>query len=219
MSERLSAREPWEEVLVGLIERCPALIPCIHALGRAVRVLLSCFRAGGKLLICGNGGSAADAEHTAAELMKGFRHRRPLPPDLRARIAAAGDPGLAGRLQSALPAIALGGSSPLVTAIANDMGAELCFAQQVLGYGRAGDVLLGISTSGNAGNVLAAVRVARAMGLGTIGLTGRDGGLLAGAVDLAIRVPAQETYLVQELHLPVYHALCAAVEEAIFGQA
>ena len=162
-------------------------------------------------------GSAADAEHIVGELMKGFRLKRPLPAALRERLAAFGAGGLADRLQGALPAMALSGASPLATAIGNDQDGVLCFAQQVLGYGRPGDVFLGLSTSGNARNVVAAARVARALGLRTIALTGRDGGVLAAVVELAVKAPATETYLIQEMHLPIYHALCAAVEEGIFG--
>ena len=210
--------EAGEGILRELVGRAPALLPCLNALERAVRMLIASFRAGGKLLVCGNGGSAADAEHIVGELMKGFRHPRPLPAEIRERLSMAGDPALADRLQAALPAIALSGASPLATAVGNDQDPGLCFAQQVLGYGRPGDVFLGISTSGNAANVVAAARVARALGLRTIGLTGRDGGALAGVVEVAVKVPARETHLVQELHLPVYHALCAAVEEGLFGR-
>ena len=213
-----TAGRAGEQVLIDLIDRRPELIPCMYALAEAVRIVTRAFATGGKLLACGNGGSAADAGHLVGELMKNYRRKRPLPEPLRQRLASYGDPALADQLQGALPAIALSGSSPLATAIANDLGAELCFAQQVLGYGRPGDVFLGISTSGNARNVLAAAKVARALGLSTIGLTGRDGGRLADLVEVAIKVPAVETYLVQELHLPVYHALCAAVEEEIFRE-
>jgi len=206
------------QVLIDLIDRSPELIPCLHALGEAVRILTRIFTVGGKLLICGNGGSAADAQHMVGELMKEFRCQRPLPASFRDKLAGAGDATLADCLQVPLPAIALSGSSPLATAICNDMDARLCFAQQVLGYGRTGDAFLAISTSGNAKNVVAAARVARAQGLRTIGLTGRDGGCLAPLVEVAIKVPATETYRVQELHLPIYHALCAAVEEEIFGE-
>ncbi len=206
-----------EQALIELIDRSPELIPCVHAIGEAARMLVEIFAAGGKLLVCGNGGSAADAEHIVGELMKGFRRKRPLPPALGERLASSGLGSLANRLQGALPAIALSGASPLATAIMNDLDGTLCFAQQVLGYGRAGDAFLGLSTSGNARNVVAAARVAGALGLRTIALTGRDGGALAAAVELAIKVPAAETHLVQELHLPIYHALCAAVEEGIFG--
>ncbi|MGE5598161.1 MAG: SIS domain-containing protein [Bacteroidota bacterium] len=217
-AEAVHRRHAGEQVLIELIDRHPALIPCVHAIREAVDIMAGSFASGGILLVCGNGGSAADAGHIAAELMKNFRLRRPFPPGLRERLAAGGEPALAERLQPALPTIALTGASPLATAIANDLGAEYCFAQQVLGYGRPGDVFLGISTSGNARNVLAAARTARALGLSTIGLTGRDGGKLADLVQVAIRVPAVETYLVQELHLPVYHALCAALEEEIYRE-
>ena len=151
--------------LIELIDRSPELIPCVHAVGEAVRLLVESFKSGGKLLVCGNGGSAADAEHIVGELMKGFRRKRPLPAALCERLTAFGAGGLADRLQGALPAIALTGASPLATAIGNDLDDVLCFAQQVLGYGRPGDVFLGLSTSGDARNVVAAARVARALGL------------------------------------------------------
>ncbi|MGQ9780551.1 MAG: D-sedoheptulose-7-phosphate isomerase [Bacillota bacterium] len=211
-------RSAGERVLRELVGRAPVLASCLHALERALGILIASFRAGGKLLVCGNGGSAADAEHIVGELMKGFRHPRPLPQELRDRLRMTGDARLAERLQAALPAIALAGASPLATAVGNDQDPVLLFAQQVLGYGRPGDVFLGLSTSGRAGNVVAAARVARALGLRTIALTGRDGGTLAEVVEVAVKVPAGETHLVQELHLPVYHALCAAVEEEIFGR-
>lgn len=190
-------------------------------LEQAFTLLASCYRKGGKVLVCGNGGSAADSEHIVGELMKGFRSARPLPPEHREQLAQRwGEEGrrLAGRLQRALPTISLVSQVSLGTAVANDLGADLQFAQQVYGYGRPGDVLVGISTSGKAGNVLAACRVARAFGLVVLGLTGSAGGPLAELSDLAVRVPASQTAEVQLWHMKVYHLLCATLEQEFFGE-
>jgi len=189
-------------------------------LEQAFTLLASCYREGGKVLVCGNGGSAADSEHIVGELMKGFRSVRPLPPEHREQLVRSwGEEGrqLAERLQRALPAISLVSQVSLGTAVANDQGADLQFAQQVYGYGRPGDVLVGISTSGKAVNVLAACRVARAFGLVILGLTGAGGGPLAELSDLAVRAPAAATAEVQLWHLRIYHLLCAVLEEEFFG--
>ena len=203
-----------------LIAAYPVLAPVRPDIERACRALIGAFRAAGKLLVCGNGGSCADADHIVGELAKGFLKKRPLPEEARAKIRAAmpeGGAELAAGLQGALPAINLASHASLFTAFANDVNADYAYAQQVVAYGRAGDVFLGISTSGNARNVACAAATARAAGLLCIGLTGMTGGTLRGLSDTCIRVPATETYKVQELHLPVYHALCAEVEEALFG--
>jgi D-sedoheptulose 7-phosphate isomerase len=202
--------------------RAGRLEPLQGALEGAFDLLAGTFRAGGKVLVCGNGGSAADSEHIVGELMKGFRSRRELPAADRERLAAAwGEEGraLAGRLQRALPAISLVSQVSLGTAVANDLGAELVFAQQVYGYGRPGDLLLAISTSGNAANVLAACRTARAFGLRVLGFSGQDGGRLSGLCDLCLRPPASETSEVQVWHLRAYHLLCAALEQELLGPA
>ena len=203
----------------ALIAAYPALEPCRGAIEQAARALIAGFKAGGKLLLCGNGGSCADCDHIAGELVKGFLRKRPLAAALREAIERA-LPGegraMAEALQGGLPAISLAAHPALLTAFANDVNPEYAFAQQVLAYGRKGDMLLGISTSGNARNVAAAAAAARAAGIATIGLTGASGGRLRGLVDIAICVPARETMRIQELHLPVYHALCAEVEEALF---
>jgi D-sedoheptulose 7-phosphate isomerase len=198
-----------------------SLKPCRHELERAFDLLAGTFLGGGKLLVCGNGGSAADSEHIVGELMKGFHSRRPIPEADRARLAGAGgEEGryLAERLQGALPAISLVSQVSLATAVANDVAADMVFAQQVYGYGRRGDTLLGISTSGNAVNVLNALRTGRAFGLGTLGLTGADGGRMKGLCDVLIRVPASSTSEVQLWHLRVYHAVCALLELEFFGE-
>jgi D-sedoheptulose 7-phosphate isomerase len=204
----------------GLAHRYPALAPLGGEILGACELLIEAFRAGRKLLVCGNGGSAADADHIVGELMKGFILKRPCGPSLRASLAAA-DPAmgarLAERLQMALPAIALTQHSALSSAFANDADPELVFAQQLLGYGVAGDVFWGISTSGNSRNVLHAAVLARVLGLKVIGLTGRGGGALAKLSDVIIAVPEVETYKVQELHLPIYHAICMAVEASFFS--
>ncbi|MBQ3889457.1 MAG: SIS domain-containing protein, partial [Clostridia bacterium] len=167
--------------------------------------------AGGKLLVCGNGGSAADCEHIVGELMKGFHKKRELPADspVPADIAAG--------LQGALPAISLVSQSGLCTAFINDCDPELVFAQQVYGYLKPGDVLLGLSTSGNSANVAAAARTASALGGKTLAVTGESGGRLALLCDVCVRLPACDTAQIQELTLPVYHALCALLEDAFFA--
>jgi D-sedoheptulose 7-phosphate isomerase len=186
----------------------------------AVTLATRSIRAGGKLLVCGNGGSASDSEHMVADLMKGFVDARPLPVEERRRLSElAGADGreLANILQGALPAIALGSNGALTTAVANDLSFDAVFAQQVYGLGRPGDVLLAISTTGISRNVVFAAYVARLREMGVIVLTGRDGGTLAQLADVAIRVPADRVYEIQEMHLPVYHALALALERAIFG--
>jgi D-sedoheptulose 7-phosphate isomerase len=198
----------------------PALAVCRQDIDRAFRLLAESFDAGGTLLVCGNGGSAADAAHIVGELMKGFLLARPLPESMRARLAEADPeigPALGARLQGALPVINLADGMSLATAFANDVSAEMAYAQAASGYGRRGGALLGLSTSGNARNVLAALCVARALGLKTIGMTGREGGRMKGRCDVLIRVPADRTPEIQELHLPVYHCLCAMLEARFFS--
>lgn len=207
------------KILDTLMERYPALSSVREAVEAAYRILEECYSRGGKLLIAGNGGSSADAEHIVGELMKGFVKRRELSDEWKAALEAA-DPehgsALAAKLQGGLPAIALSGHPALSTAFLNDVDGDMIYAQQVWGYGTQGDVLLGISTSGNAKNIDYAVTAARAKGMKVIGLTGRDGGKLGARADAAVIVPEQETYRIQELHLPVYHALCLMLEERFF---
>jgi len=210
------------EVIDDLVDRYPDLEPCRGDVQRAFELLRDRFAAGGKLLTCGNGGSAADAEHLVGELMKGFASTRPLDSSQRrALIDADPEEGayLADRLQGALPAIALVSQTALGTAIANDLAADLVFAQQVHGYGRPGDALLCISTSGDSLNVVRAAQVARAGGLATIGLTGATGGRLAQLCDVCIRVPYDSVIAVQERHLPIYHALSLMLEREFFPEA
>lgn len=195
-----------------LFERYPALAPLKGSVLDAFNILRRTYRSGGKLLVCGNGGSAADSDHIVGELMKGFYLSRPLKQPLMDRIGEAG-----ARLQSALPAIALTHHTALSTAFLNDVEPSMVFAQQVLGYGRAGDTLLCLSTSGNSANVVNAARVARAAGMRIIALTGETGGRLAEVSDILLNVPGTVTADIQELHLPVYHTLCAMLEEEFFG--
>ena len=205
--------------LERLMKRYPQLVGCREAITETYQVLEESFRNGGKLLICGNGGSAADSDHIVGELMKGFVKRRPVTSAFEQKLKEA-EPELgeelAKRLQGALPAIALTGHLALSTAFLNDVDGSMGFAQQVYGYGRKGDVFLGITTSGNSKNILYAAAVAKAAGLKVIGLTGRDGGRLKAMADACIVVPEQETFKIQELHLPVYHALCLMLEEHFY---
>ena len=205
----------------ALVRNYPDLAPCQNEIETAYQILEKCFADGHKLLVCGNGGSAADSEHLVAELMKGFILKRALDEKTRARFAEKfGDDGarLAAQLEGALPAIALTGHNSLSTAVANDGAPDAMFAQQVWGYGRKGDVLLALSTSGNAVNVCNALRVAAVVGLQTIGLTGKSGGALKSLCDVTIRVPCEITHEIQERHLPIYHALAIALEARFFGE-
>lgn len=195
-----------------LVRRAPALSECRGDVEKAFHLLRGCFRAKGKLLLCGNGGSAADADHIAGELLKGFCCKRPLTPEEKAGLS----PELAEKLQRAFPVIPLSGFPALSSAFANDVAPELTFAQLVWALGSPDDILIGISTSGNARNVCAAVEAARARGLVTIALTGQGGGKLSPLCDLSIRVPAKETYLIQEYHMPIYHCLCLMLEDEFF---
>ena len=206
--------------LTELLERYPRLRSQEAAIWRTYEILRDCFESGGRLLIAGNGGSAADAEHITGELMKGFVKKRALPEALRRQLQQEDEEAgtvLARKLQGALPAMALTGHPGLSTAFLNDVDGQLIYAQQLLGYGKPGDVFLAISTSGNSPNIHYAAVTARALGIRVVGLTGRDGGLLARDAETAIIVPEQETYKIQELHLPVYHALCLMLEEHFYG--
>ena len=209
----------YADVLEDLFARYPALTVCRNGVYAAAEALCASFRAGGKLLVCGNGGSAADAGHITGELMKSFLLPRPADEATVSALAAYGDAGreLAGKLEGGLPAIALTVHTELMTAVANDTAAETVFAQQVMALGRPGDVLLAISTSGNSRNCVAAAMTAKARGMTVIALTGAGGGKLGGIADVTIAVPDSETFRVQEYHLPVYHALCAAAEKEFFA--
>ena len=210
-----------KELLDNLIQRYPALSDSRNDIWNAAQILVDSYALGGKLLIAGNGGSAADAEHIVGEMMKSFVLPRSLPQGYAEALVAC-DPEMGAvlrdNLQGALPAIALDGHVALSTAYLNDCEPLLGFAQQVGGYGRPGDVFLGISTSGNSKNVLYAAVAAKARGMKLIGLTGEKPNKLERFTDVCIKVPATETFKVQEYHLPVYHCLCLMVEKHFFGK-
>lgn len=200
-----------------MTQRYPALGACAEDVRAAVDTLIECYRAGGKILLCGNGGSAADCEHIAGEFLKGFLSlRSPIGEELTALSAALKDESAAAKLQQGIPAIPLPSISGALSAFANDVDAELVYAQLVYALGKKGDVLIAISTSGNSKNAVAAAKVARARGLKTVALTGISGGALADICDISVKAPEKETYKVQEYHLPIYHAICAQVEAILF---
>ena len=208
-----------EGVLATLRSRYPDLEACLPALAEMTEHLVVTFRQGGKLLVCGNGGSASDSEHIVGELMKGFKSKRPLLGERRrALLEAFPSDGayLADRLQGALPAFSLVSQSALLTAFANDVAPDMIYAQQVYGYAEPGDALLALSTSGDSPNVVRALQVARAFGVTTLGLSGRTGGRMKALCDTCICVPEEDTLKVQERHLPLYHALCELLEQAFF---
>lgn len=207
------------EYLDELTSRYPVLEAVKGDILKAYEILRDCYAGGGKVLIAGNGGSCADSEHIVGELMKGFVKRRPVSDEFAAALKTAdtrrgGE--LASSLQGGLPAISLTGHTGLATAFLNDVNGEMIYAQQLYGYGKKGDVFIGISTSGNAENIMYAVAVARASSIRTIGLTGKDGGKMAGACDCTIVAPSNETFKIQELHLPIYHTLCLMLEEHFY---
>lgn len=209
----------YQKHLNLLIERYPALASQRNAIELAYLTIVECYKNGGKLLIAGNGGSAADAEHIVGELMKSFVLKRKLDQNFVEQLLSTdGEMGkvLSENLQGALPAIALDGHFALSTAYMNDCEPLLCFAQQVNGYGKAGDVFIGISTSGNSKNVLYAATVAKAKGMKVVGLTGAKPSKLSEIADVCIMAPSTETYMIQEYHLPIYHALCLMVEARFF---
>lgn len=204
-----------------LVQRYPVLDICKEDIEKAYRILEECYTHDGKLLIAGNGGSAADSEHIAGELMKRFKTPRPVPADFAEKLQEVDSvrgPELAKNLERGLMAIPLVAHEALTTAYINDVDGLGVFAQQLYGFGRPGDVFLGISTSGNSKNIMSATVVARALGLKVIGLTGAKGGELASVANVAIRVPETETFMIQELHLPVYHCLCLMLEGRFFGK-
>ena len=204
-----------------LVNRYPVLNSVKDEIVEAYFLLVESYKNKGKLLIAGNGGSAADAEHIVGELMKGFKLPRKLNENFTDKLISENEElgtVLAESLQGALPAIALDGHPALSTAYMNDCEPLLCFAQQVNGYGKAGDVFLGISTSGNSKNILYAATTAHAKGMKVIGLTGAKDSKLTQMSDVCIKVPQTETYMIQELHLPVYHCLCLMLEDEFFGE-
>jgi phosphoheptose isomerase len=203
-----------------LIARYPQLSPLENEISRAAECLIRCFMGGRKLLICGNGGSSADSDHIVGELMKGFENKRPVAESLKSKLVkfeAERGKYLSEKLQQGLPAISLSAHSALITAVANDTDSDLIYAQQIAGYGEEGDVLIAISTSGNSQNIIDAIITAKAKDMVVIGLTGESGGRMRSFCDVLVNVPGTRTAFVQELHFPVYHALCLIVESEIFG--
>lgn len=193
-----------------LIERYPILSQCRESIAAALKLMIETYKNGGKVLVCGNGGSAADSEHIVDELMKGFLSHRQVSDD---RIPKS----LSKYLQGALPAISLPSQCAILSAFINDVEPDMMYAQLVYGYAREGDLVIGLSTSGNSGNVVNAVEVAKCVGARTLALTGEKESKLFDTATVTIRVPETETYKVQELHLPVYHYLCAETEKEMFG--
>lgn len=214
MTDRVNAH------LQLLMERYPALQPIKDSIAKSYEMIRDCYESGGKLIIGGNGGSCADAEHIVGELMKGFKLPRVLDAQMTQKLTDV-DPvlgaQLADNLQGGLPAVALSSHPSLNTAFLNDVNGEMMYAQQLNALGKPGDVFLGISTSGNAKNVQYAAITAKAKGMKVIGLTGKTGGKLNALADVNMVMPCDETYQIQELHLPVYHVLCLMLEEHFFG--
>lgn len=205
----------------NLFSQYPALKACEDSLNHALDLILSCYRGGGTILLCGNGGSCADCEHISGELLKGFRSMRPIPASdrdaLDAVSAGLGD-RIGGRLQRGISAIPLPSLTSVLSAYANDVDSTLVYAQLVYALGDPTDLLFCLSTSGNSKNVIAAAQVAKSRGMAVIALTGRDGGCLKEIADCAIVAPANETYQIQEYHLPIYHYLCAETECILFEE-
>jgi D-sedoheptulose 7-phosphate isomerase len=194
-----------------LLERYPCLDECSKSIEKALGVIIDTYKNGGKVLVCGNGGSAADCEHIVGELMKGFMLKRPvcderIPEQLRKK------------LQGALPAISLPSQCAVLSAFINDVDPEMMYAQLVYGYAKPEDLVIGLSTSGNSKNVVNAIEVAKCLGVKTLSMTGKNESKMSQLSDVTIKVPEQETYKVQEYHLPVYHYLCAAVEKVFFAE-
>jgi len=214
-------KESVDNILECTLINHPGLVNCKQQISQAFLLLQECYTHGGKILVCGNGGSAADAEHIVGELMKGFRRKRKIPTTISKKLQTIFPEDwayLANNLQGALPAISLVSQTSLSTAFINDLSADMVYAQQVYGYAQKGDILIGISTSGNSPNIVNAFKVAKALGIKTIGLTGANGGQLTKYGTIVIAVPEIITYRIQELHLPIYHALCAMLEADFFEE-
>ncbi|NLC44119.1 MAG: SIS domain-containing protein [Clostridiales bacterium] len=208
------------KALLKLLNKYPELHICSDDIELAYETIKNSFKNGGKLLLCGNGGSASDCEHIVGELMKGFMKKRQLGDDIQNKLKEQwplNGEYLAKNLQGALPAISLTSNTALMTAYSNDVAADMVFAQQVYGYGNPSDVLLGISTSGNSANVVNAIQLAKVLGVKTIGLTGKTGGSMKEICDVSICVPYESTPDIQERHLPIYHTLCIMLEESFFS--
>lgn len=195
--------------MMQLYEKYPVLENCKQEIEAAIEMILDTYRKGGKLLLCGNGGSCSDCEHIVGELMKGFLSTRPVTDE---RIPEY----LRKNLQGSLPAIACTSQSAILSAFANDVDPSMVYAQMVYGYAKENDLFVGLSTSGNSQNVVNAAEVAKALGIKTIAMTGQKKSKLSKVCNITIQVPETETYKIQELHLPVYHYICAAVEKRMF---
>lgn len=203
-----------------LLQRYPALIICKDDIKNAADMMIQCYQAGGKLLLCGNGGSSADCDHIVGELMKGFLKQRPLSDSKKAEMknnCESVDDKVLNKLQGALPAISLPSVTALNSAFCNDVDPELVYAQSLMALTQKDDILVAISISGNSKNVVNAAKVAKSLGIKVISLTGGSGGALREISDICICVPESETFKIQELHLPVYHYLCAEIEAHFFG--
>jgi D-sedoheptulose 7-phosphate isomerase len=200
-------------IVEDLIRRYPNLGYLRDEIISAYAIMLRCYNNGGKILVCGNGGSDSDSGHIVGELMKGFKKQRPLAPS---ELLYTSCPEIAKKLQYGIPAISLGAHTALNSAFSNDVSSDLVFAQQVFAYYRESDVLICLSTSGNSSNVVSAAKTMNILGGDIISFTGRKGSLLQGLSRTTIQVPESETYKVQELHLPIYHCLCAMLEEELF---
>jgi phosphoheptose isomerase len=219
MSNNMKKMSP-ASILDNLIERHPSLNSLRNTIDEASEMIILCYSGKGKLLVCGNGGSSSDSDHIVGELMKSFELKRAVRKDIAEKLyEVSGERGeyLAQKLESGLPAISLSAQTSLTTAICNDIDSSLVFAQQVLGFGCGGDILIAISTSGNSQNVVDACITAKAMDLKVIGLTGRSGGIMKQYCDVLINVPETRPAYVQELHLPVLHGLCLIIENHFFG--
>ncbi len=207
-------------MLNELLNRYPSLCECKDDIEKARDAVTECYEKGGKVLLCGNGGSCADCEHIVGELMKGFLSKRPLSEKQKTEMknkCPLVDDSMLEKLQQGLPAIAIPSLTALNSAFCNDVDPELIYAQPLMSLARENDILIGLSTSGNSANVFSAAKVAKALGIKVIGLTGKSGGKLKGVADICICAPQTETFKVQELHLPIYHYICAAVEQHFFG--
>jgi D-sedoheptulose 7-phosphate isomerase len=209
-----------DEVLHQLFERYASLISVRKSIAEAAEMIISCYSDGGKLLVCGNGGSSAGSDHMVGELMKSFESERPLPTEIVLKLTEVSEERgqyLSQKLECGLTAISLSSQTALITAICNDSDPDLVFAQQVLNYGCDKDILIAISTSGNSRNVVDACITARAINMKVIGLTGITGGKIREFCDILVNVPEKRTALIQELHLPVLHAICLLVENHFYG--
>lgn len=206
---------------MDIFENYPELLSCSKDIDSGLYLMINTYKSGGKILVCGNGGSCADSDHIVGELMKGFLKKRPISDEFAKKLTELGfDDGehISRNLQGALPAISLCSQSAILSAFANDVSPDFVYAQMVYGYAKEKDLVICISTSGNSKNVVYAAKVARSLGAKTIALTGANQSALSEICDICIKVPSNETYRIQEYHLPIYHFLCAMCEKEFFGK-